>query len=290
MGKIGENFTFVGQVMGKNEVTLGEGQGLKVKLKEKDGKEFDWTSFHPSDFNDVHIRDYIEIECSFSENPKGKWPYKNIEKLIGPSTQAEHSNAPRANPEGVMSAPPQTGQSGASGPQFNGRGESPERSNSIERQSSVNAAAKVCEIIAGHYPEYFTDLAQVLSHAEENLPQFLKIAESIFNYYGDRAATASPQPTQPALLTNGSAPANTERAAGRSEPSESIPQEGPYEPAKLENVGHLLTAALKRWNHNKETICNFFGVGSPAEIPNSYTMSKAWEALKVHYDGPEGSK
>lgn len=297
MARIGEKFTFVAQITGKQEKEMGQSVGLKVKLKEQDLKEFDWTSFSTSAFDDFKIKDFVKVEGFFTENTKGKYPYRNIETdtPIEKASEDDWSLAPRPTADGQIIQPPLDPPSfvppsyvpGGLASHANARnGESPEKSASIERQSSVNAAAKVCEIIASHYGEYYTDLTQVLTHAEENLPQFLNLAESIYGYFSNRAATGGPQATAKPDQRNGSTTKPTNTASSQSEAPRYTP-EGLYEPDKLENIGHVLTGALKRWSLSKEKVCGFFGVNSPAEIGNSYSMSEAWESLKSNYDGPE---
>ncbi len=301
MAKIGEKFTFVAQIIAKQEKEMGQTIGLKVKLKERDLKEFDWTSFSVSAFDGFQVKDFVKVEGFFTENTKGKYPYRNIETdtPIEKASESEWSLAPRANADGVI-IPPQPGQSagyvptssppGGTSSSPNGRnGESPGQRMSIERQSSINAAAKVCDIIASNYSEYYIDLTQVLTHAEENLPAFLRLAGSLYDYYSNTAATASAQQAQPTTHTSEASRTKVEPPeAFGGLPLDTKPQERPFEPPKLEQIGHVLNGALKRWGHTADKVCKFFGVDSAAEIGNSYTMSEAWEALKANFDGPDG--
>ena len=276
MAKIGDKFTFVAQITGKQEKELGQTIGLKVKLKERDGKEYDWTSFSVSAFDGHNIKDFVKVEGFYTENKNEKYPpHRNIETdtPIEKASETDWSLAPRPTADGEI-IQPQAGRDRPSGPTSsqpertgtwtNGRNdESPDRSASIERQSSVIAASKVCEIIAIHYGEYYPDLTQVLTQAEENIPQFLRLAGSIYDYYSNRAATIRPQATAHVNATNGTSANPAETAQGQPEAPRYTP-EAPYEPDKLENVGHVLTAALKRWGLSKEKVCGFFGVDSAA--------------------------
>ncbi len=299
MAKIGDKFTFVGQITAKQEKKMGSTVGLKVKLKERDGREFDWTSFSVSAFDGFQIDDFVRVEGFYTENTKGKHPYHNIETdtPIEKASESEWSLAPRPNAEGVI-IQPGAGRSVESGPTSSppgglashnrGNGESPDRSASIERQSSVIAASKVCEIIATHYSEYYTDLTQVLTHAEENMPQFLRLAGSMYDYYSNRAATDGAVGINQAGQPIDTPTKAVGTAQGHARPSEWKNETVPYEPSKLNNIGDVLFAAHRRWDLSQSKVCDFFGVDSPTEIRNSYTFSDAWEALLANYDGPDG--
>lgn len=285
MGKIGESFIFVGRVKAKAETEKGGKDGkeakpvIVLKLAEKDGKEFDWTSFDTGAWDEAKRGDCVKVRANLSENPNGKWPFKNLEAYLGKADESEIGFSVRPDAQGNLSQP----QSAPGQPSPAGRpnGKSPEQfvveRISIERQGAVEATIQLLE-------SGFT-----IEQLETDLPRILGIASKIEAHFarsGASAASQQPQMSAPKAVIspqkNGAAPqgqpvASTVKAEGDTE----------IDASKFKNVGDLLAAANKRWKKSRDNCLEFFDVKNPPDILNSYTLPQAWEAMKAVWDGPE---
>lgn len=256
------------EAMGQKKMGDKGTVALVVKLKEANGKSFDWTSWHVNSFNDYSIGDVIEIVPELKTNPKSQYPYRNIGSVVGKRTQSDINTLDITS--GDIGAPKPTTSTSFNG---GGRYSSPEAQvyerRSIERQGSIGKVLGFLEHMS-------------LDELDENIGKILIIAGKIEAHVQRDGGLLWPVQSNPIK----SPPASSQSA---NEPSNGHKSSSPNGNKIPENVPELLTMASKLFRKNKHDVCMAFSIPDEewADIADrAGSLTEAWESLVNIWSGP----
>lgn len=257
------------EAMGQKKLGEKGNIALVVKLKEANGRSYDWTSWHINAFSDYNIGDVVEIVPDLKPNPKSQYPFRNIGSVVGKRTKADINTLDITSGE--------LGGSKATTPtSFNGGGRhsTPEAQvyerRSIERQGSIGRVATFLDLMS-------------LDELEENADRVLAIAAKFEAHIQRDGGLVWPLPQ-----TNPVKPSAT-NPQGQRKPSNGSKPQADYGNKIPENVPELLTMASKMFKKNKHDVCMVFSIpdeewGDIADRAGS--LEEAWESLVNMWSGP----
>ena len=230
---------------------------VQVKLKEANGKSFEWSSFHVDTFKEYEVGDVIEIEPKLVFKEGNKYPFRNIERVLGKREASE------INTLDVLAQRP--GAPAESPGSTNGtydQGKAIER-RSIERQTSLKLVVELFK--AGCGVDDLDDVVAAVIKAAIPLEEHLA-------RQGALAAIPAPStPTETSTRTNGA------------KPSDGTPDLDSY---KMETIGDLFTAVKERYKKTPVDIFDALDVISKEELAINMTIEVAWETLQSIWEGP----
>lgn len=231
---------------------------VQVKLKEANGKSFEWSSFHVDTFKEYEVGDVIEIEPKLVFKEGNKYPFRNIESVLGKREASE------INTLDVLAQ--QSGKQPETPGSTNGthdQGKAIER-RSIERQQSLKLVVELFK--AGCSVD---DLESVVSAVISAAIPF----EEHLARQGTIAAIPGPSiPIETSTQTNGvssssGTPTNTDAY-------------------KMETIGDLFTAVKDRYKKAPADIFDALDVTSKEELAINMTIANAWGHLQSIWEGP----
>ena len=90
------------EIIGKVKQISDEGKTLTLKLEESDGSDWNWKSFHASEFrNKVEFDKIYKFSVSLVHEEGRRYPWRNLEKVLGPAempASGEMTSRPGATP------------------------------------------------------------------------------------------------------------------------------------------------------------------------------------------------
>ncbi len=259
----------IAEIEAKGEQKKGENVALVVKLKEANGRSYDWTSWHLNAFNDYNIGDVVEIVPDLKTNPKSQYPFRNIGSVVGKRTNADINTLDITSGEGGASKP-------ATPTSFNGGGRysSPEAQvyerRSIERQGSIGRIAAFLDPMS-------------LDELEKGMERILSLAGQVETHLQRDGGLVWPLPQTNPVKPLASTPQD------RSKPSNGSKPQADYGDKVPENVPELLTMASKMFKKNKHDVCMVFSIPDEewADIADrAGSLKEAWESLVNMWSGP----
>ena len=235
-----------------------------AKLKEANGKSFEWSTFHENVFDGYEVGDIIEIvpELKFKEGRR--YPFRNIGSILGKREASE------INTFDVLAQQPDQPTSATGPAPITGtydQGKAIER-RSIERQTSLKLVVELFKAGCGA-DDLGTVVAAVIEAAvplEEHLAR-----------EGVLAFPQSPTGAQPTAATNGAA--DTSPASS----SNGKPTPDSY---KMETNGDLFNAVKDRYKKTPPDIFDALDVKSQEELLVNMTIETAWLTLQSIWEGP----
>lgn len=239
---------------------------LTATLKEADGKSWDWSSFHLGIFKEYEVGDVIEIVPKLVFKEGNKWPFRNIESVVGKreASQMTILDVLAGQSDGVT----QGSGSVLAVDQGNGQNKAFER-RSIERQTSVKLMGEIYKAGCG------IDDLQMIAEA------IVKAAETVETWLARQGPLANViTPSAPTVIagnTNGAASTNGAVAAGGKPSPDSY---------KMETIGDLFTAVKDRYKKAPSDIFDALNVQSKEELLVDTTIEKAWGMLQSIWEGP----
>lgn len=232
---------------------------VQVKLKEANGKSFEWSSFHVDTFKEFEVGDVIEIEPKLVFKEGKKWPFRNIEKVLGKREASE------MNSLDVLAQQP--GQQPEASGSTNGtydQGKAIER-RSIERQTSLKLVVELFKAGCG-----VADLDEVVASV-------IKAAIPLEEHLARQGALAAiPGPSTPAGAVT--------QTNGASSTTDDTPLA--LDSYKMETVGDLFTAVKARYKKTPVDIFDALSVTSKEELAINMTIEVAWGTLQSIWEGP----
>ncbi len=241
-----------------------------VKLKEANGKSFEWSSWHVGTFKEYEVGDVIEIEPKLVFKEGNKYPFRNIERVLG---KREASEINTLNVLDFQSGNESESSGSTNGTQDQGntydQGKAIERQ-SIEGQTSLKLVVELFKAGCG-----VDDLGKVVDAViqaaiplEEHLARQGTLATI--------ATVTVPDPDNYGKFVH--APVN-------GTPSKALDSH------KMETVGDLFTAATDRYKGKTiGDILDALDVKSKEELPVNMTIANAWGILQSLWEGPPAKK
>lgn len=226
-----------------------------VKLKEANGKSFEWSSWHVDTFENYAVGDVIEIEPKLVFKDGNKYPFRNVERVIGKRDASEINTLDVL--AGQSTAPAST--DGSALP--NDIAKAIER-RSIERQTSIKMVTEVYK--AGCSVDDLDSVVEAILMAAKTVETFLAREGSLPNIPAPSGSVARSVSTS----SNGT-------------PTDS--------PVKMDTIGDLFTAVHKRYNGTRkpDDILSALSVASKEELSELLTPAEAWDQVQGMWDGPE---
>ncbi len=235
---------------------------LAVKLKEADGKSWDWSTFHLDALKEYEVGDVIEIVPKLVFKEGNRYPFRNIDSVVGKREASQMTTLD-------VLAGQSDGAAKASGSiQGNDQAKAIER-RSIERQTSVKLMAEIYK--AGCGIDDLHMVAEAIVKAAETVETWLARQGPLANVITPSA------PTGVAGNTNGTASNNGAVAA------DGQPSPDSY---KMETIGDLFTAVKDRYKKAPPDIFDALNVQSKEELLVDTTIEKAWGMLQSIWEGP----
>ena len=223
-----------------------------LKMKEANGKVNDWSSFHMGLLDEYQVGDVIEIEPKLVFKDGNKWPFRNIESVLG------KREASQMNSLDVLAGQSQSPASTSEAAMPNDTAKAIER-RSIERQTSIKMVAEVYK--AGCSIDDLDSVVEAILKAAQTVETFLAREGSL-----------------PTVTPSGSP------ARSVSTPSNGTPTVSPF---KMETIGDLFTAVHKKYNGKRkpDDILSALDVESKEELLLLVTPAEAWDQLQGIWDG-----
>lgn len=234
-----------------------------AKLKEANGKSFEWSTFHENVFDGYEVGDIIEIVAELKFKEGRKYPFRNIGSILG-KREASEINTFDVLAQQPSQPTPATGLTSTNGTYDQGK--AIERQ-SIERQTSVKLMGEIYKAGCG------IDDLQMIAEA------IVKAAETIETWLARQGAVA----VIPAPLTATDA---VTHANGASTTDDTARAPDSY---KMETIGDLFTAVRDRYKGQK-TIPDIFDaldVKTKEELLVNMTIETAWLTLQSIWEGPK---
>ncbi len=230
---------------------------VQMKLKEANGKSFEWSSFHVDAFKEYEVGDVIEIEPKLVFKEGNKYPFRNIERVIG------RREASEMNTLDVLAQQPGKSDEAPESTNGNDQGKAIER-RSIERQQSLKLVVELFKAGCG-----VDDLESVVAAV---IKAAIPFEEHLARQGALAANSASSTPTGAVTHTNG---ASTSDDAPR-----------PLDSYKMETVGDLFTAVKDRYRKAPPDIFDALDVQTKEELLVNMTIEVAWGTLQSIWEGP----
>lgn len=231
---------------------------VQMKLKEANGKSYEWSSWHVDTFKEYEVGDVIEIEPKLVFKEGNKYPFRNIERVLGKREASEINtldvlaNQPGKQPE----APGSTNGTHDQGKAIERR--------SIERQQSLKLVVELfkagCSV---------SDLESVVAAV---INAAMPIEEHLARQGALPAIPAVSAPIETSAQTN-----------GVSSSSGTPPDTDSY---KMETIGDLFTAVKARYKKTPGHIFEALNVDTKEELLVNSTIKDAWGMLQSIWDGP----
>lgn len=230
-----------------------------VKLKEANGKSYEWSSFHVDAFKEFEVGDVIEIEPKLVFKDGNKWPFRNIEKVIG------KREASQINTLDVLAQQPGKEPEAPGSQSSNGtydQGKAIER-RSIERQTSVKLMGEIYKAGCG------VDDLQIIAEG------IVKAAETVETWLGRQGAVAA--------IQSPSTPSSASESTNGAKAPNSTPDLDSF---KMETIGDLFTAVKDRYKKTPADIFDALNVTNKEELAINMTIANAWGTLQSIWEGP----
>ncbi len=236
---------------------------VQVKLKEANGKSFEWSSFHVDTFKEYAVGDVIEIEPKLVFKEGNKYPFRNIERVLGKREASE------INTLDVLAQRP--GAPAESPGSTNGtydQGKAIERQ-SIEGQTSLKLVVELFK--AGCNIDDLESVVAAVIKATIPLEEHLASLKAVATI----ATVKVPDPDNYGKFVD--APVN-------GTPSKAL---NSY---KMETIGDLFTAVKDRYKKAPADIYDALDVTSKEELAINMTIEVAWGTLQSIWEGPPAKK
>lgn len=232
---------------------------VQMKLKEANGKTFEWSSFHVGILKEYEVGDVIEIEPKLVWKDGNKYPFRNIESVLGKREASEINTLDvLAQKPGALAEAP-----GSTNGTYD-QGKAIERQ-SIEGQTSLKLVVELFK--AGCSVD---DLESVVAAV---IKAAIPFEEHLVSLKAQPTIPAPSVPTGAATHTNGASSTNDESKAADSH--------------KMETVGDLFTAALRKpFKKSKSDVLDALGCDSQEELLERMTPQTAWGQLQNIWGGP----
>ncbi len=233
-----------------------------IKLKEANGKVWEWSTFHATAFDGYKMGDVIEIVPDLKWKEGRKNPYRNIEEIIGKREASE------LNSFNVFSQQP--GKQDEAPGSTNGTHDQEKaiERRTIERQQSLKMVVELFKAGCG-----VNDLDDVVAAVIKAAIPF----EEHLARQGALAVIPGPStPTGAVTHTNG---ASTSDDAPRA-----------LDSYKMETVGDLFTAVKERYKKSPPDIFDALDVQTKEELAVNMTIANAWGILQSLWEGPPAKK
>lgn len=249
------------ELRGENDTKI-----LTVKLKEADGKTWEWSTFHETAFDGYKMGDVIEVVPELKWKEGRKNPYRNIGSVVG-KREASEINTFDVLAGQTTSPSDAPAQNGRSGNGMSDHAKAIER-RSIERQTSVKM---IFALFEG---------GVALEDMEHVVETLLKHATTVETHFARQGPLANGPPPLPSHVPNVGAPDSSHAEASTN---------GQPKAYKMETVGDLFTAVKDRYNGQK-TIPDIFDaldVKTKEELLVNTTVETAWLTLQSIWEGPK---
>ena len=239
-----------------------------VKLKEANGKSFEWSSWHVDTFKEYEVGDVIEIEPKLVFKEGNKYPFRNIERVLGKREASE------INTLNVLDFQP--GKESESSGSTNGthdQGNTYDQGKAIERQSieGQTSLKLVVELFkAGCNVDDLESVVAAVIKAAIPLEKHLASLNTL------PAIPASSTPAVAATNTNGASSTDVTPRA--------------LDSYKMETIGNLFTAVLDRYKKTPGHIFEALDVDTKEELLVNFTIEQAWGMLQSIWEGPPAKK
>ncbi len=237
-----------------------------IKLKESNGKVWEWSTFHESAFDGYKMGDVIEIVPELKWKEGRKSPYRNIGSVVGKREASEMNTLDVFAQQPSQSTPQSEAPESANGTYDQGK---PIERRSIERQTSLKLVVELFK--AGCNVD---DLESVVDAV-------IKAAIPVEEHLARQGALATiatvkvPDPDNYGKFVD--APVN------------GTPSKAP-DSYKMETVGDLFTAVLDRYKKTPGHIFEALDVDTKEELLVNSTIEQAWGMLQSIWEGPPAKK
>ena len=242
-----------------------------IKLKEANGKIYEWSSFHMGLLETYQAGDVIDIEPKLVFKEGNKWPFRNIERVIGKRDASE------INTLDVLAQQP--GAPAESPGSTNGtydQGKAIER-RSIERQTSLKLVVELFK--GGCAADDLESVVEAVIRAAVPLEEHLA-------RQGALLTVKVPDPENYGKFVD--KPVNCNPSNGASSTGDKPRALDSY---KMETVGDLFTAATDRYKGKTiGDILDALDVKSKEELAVNMTIANAWGILQSLWEGPPAKK
>ena len=236
-----------------------------VKLKEANGKSFEWSSWYVDTFKEYEVGDVIEIEPKLVFKEGNKYPFRNIERVLGRREASEINTLNVLDYQPGKESESSESTNGTQGNTYD-QGKAIER-RSIERQTSLKLVVELFK--GGCAADDLESVVDAVIKAAIPLEEHLARQGALAHVPGPSVPTGSP------TNTNGASP------------TDGTPDLDSY---KMETVGDLFNAVKARYSKTPADIFDALSVQSTEELLVNTTIANAWGQLNSLWEGPPAKK